>query len=103
MVPFSLILIVLLAASGVSYMNYFLSIPKRPMMNRKFLMMAGAAVLMLFTIIVAILDVQVVWLSWGLLAVAIFWLAALIPQCRASLAANRARERELNERRARGH
>ncbi len=103
MVPYSLILLVLLAASGFGYMNYFLYLPKRPIMNRKFLMMGGAAALMLFTVILAILDVRVVWLSWVLLAMAIFWLVAVIPQFRASLAANRAREREMNERRARGH
>src|SRR5208283_4463166 len=68
MVPNTLILIILLVASGFSYMAYFLDIPKRPIMNRKFLMMGGGAALMIFTVVLAVIDVRIVWLSWVLLA-----------------------------------
>jgi len=103
MVPNSLILVVLLVACGVSYLSYFLFIPKRVIMSVKFLMMGGAVGLMIFTVVLAIIDVQIVWLSWVLLATAILWLAASIPQFRNSLAESRARERLMNEHRARGH
>jgi type IV secretory pathway TrbD component len=102
MVPTSLIITVLLVAFLIAWFAYFMQIPERLILSRKFLLMGGPAAVMLFTVILAIIDVQVVWLSWVLLGTAILWLAASIPQFRSSLAASRARERLMNEHRARG-
>jgi hypothetical protein len=102
MVPTALIVLILVVAFFIGWYSYFAAIPKRLLLSRKFLMMFGPAAIMLFTLGLAVADVRIIWLSWVLLVIAIILVAAEVPDCRASMAAGRAREREIAERRARG-
>jgi len=102
MVPTSLIALILLVAFGLGWISHFVAWPKRRFLNPYFLILAGAAALMLFTLVLAIVGVEIVWLSWVLLATAILWVAASISEFRTALAAARARDRAADEHRARG-
>ena len=60
-------------------------------------------VIYLVTLVLAVVDVRIVWLSWVLLAIAILSLVGSIPLWQRAAAAKRARERRIAEHRARGH
>ncbi len=103
MVPTSLILVILTASFFPAAWGYFWNWPKRRMANAYFLVLGSVAALMLFTLVLAIVGVQIAWLSWVLLATAILLLIAAIRLLRTALAVVRARDRALAERMARGH
>jgi hypothetical protein len=103
MVPTSLIMVILAAAFFSSSFNYFCRFPHRRIVNMHSLLMSGTGVVMVFTVTLAIVGVQIVWLSWVLLATAIGWFIASMRLFRTALAAIRARDRALAERLARGH
>jgi hypothetical protein len=102
MVPTPLILAGLLIAFFPSTFAYLFGWPKRRIANPYFAVLGTIAALMLFTIILAIFDVQVVWLSWVLLAIAILMFERSITMLRRARASMRAHERRIVEHRARG-
>ena len=101
-VPNSLIFVVLLVAFGTGWFNYFVFLPKRAVINVKFLIMVGPAAIMIVTVVLAVVDVHAAWLSYLLLALAIACLGIAIPRARRSMEEARARDREIAERRASG-
>ena len=103
MVPNSLILVILTVAYIPAAWGYFWNWPKRRVANVYFLVLGGVAAVMLVTVIMAIVGVQLVWLSWILLATAIILLIAAIRLFRTALAAVRARDRAVAERMAKGY
>ncbi len=105
MVPNPLIMLVLLVAFGIGWTGYFLGIGSTPrlLLSSRFLFLGAPAAIMLLTLILAVADVRLVWLSWVLLATAILLVVAAVPQYRKSQASRRARDREITERRAKGH
>ena len=103
MVPTTLIVLILLAAFMPSASAFFLRIPHNRLLGGPTLLMVAVAALMLFTLVLAVVDVRIVWLSWVLLAIAILSLVGSIPLWQRAAAAKRARERQRDERRARGH
>jgi hypothetical protein len=103
MIPTSLNVLVLFAAFMPSASAFFLRIPHRRLLNGNSVMMVAVAALMLFTLVLAVFDVRIVWLSWVLLAIAILSLVGSIPLWQRAAAAKRARERQIAEHRARGH
>jgi|HubBroStandDraft_1064217.scaffolds.fasta_scaffold764698_2 hypothetical protein len=104
MVPNALIMLVLMVAFGIGWTGYFLSIgsSKRLLLSNRFLSMGAPAAIMLLTVILAVVDVRLVWLSWVLLAIAILLIVAAVPQYRKARAMSKAHAREITERRARG-
>jgi hypothetical protein len=102
MVPTTLILVILTFTFFPAAWGYFWNWPKRRIANVYFLVLGSVAALMLFTVVLAIVGVQIVWLSWVLLVTVILLLIAAIRLFRRSLAVVRARDREIAERRARG-
>jgi hypothetical protein len=78
MVPTSLILVPLTAALLISAFAYFAAWPERRLANVYFVAAAGAAGLMIWTLVMSVLEEEVVWLSWTLLALAILWVIASI-------------------------
>ena len=102
MVPTTLILTVLLIAWAPSGFSYLFSWPKRRLVNPYFAVLGGTVGLMLFTLILAIFDVRIVWLSWVLLASGILLVGRSIVMLRRSLAVVRERDREIAQRRMRG-
>jgi hypothetical protein len=105
MVPTSLIMVILVAAFFPASFGYFHRSPwlQHRLVNVEFLVLGSVGTLMLLTIILAIAQVTVAWLSWVLLVTAIILLATSIPVFRAAVAHVRARERAVAEARARGH
>ncbi len=102
MVPSSLILIVLVVAFFPGAFSYMLSVPKRRIVNPYFAVVAVDLALMFVTVGVGISDVQIVWLSWVLLAGAILVIPPSVTMYRRARAIVRAREHEQAQRRARG-
>jgi hypothetical protein len=101
MVPTSLIFPIFLVAFALSAFAYFLNLPKRPLHSVKFVMMGGGGALMVLVVALAIIPVEIVWLSWLLLGIAIVWLLVAIQVLRVTLAESRVRERRDAEERAR--
>jgi fatty acid desaturase len=102
MVPTPIIMLILLVAWGPSGFSYLFSWPKRRLMNPYFAVLAASVGLMLFTLILAIFSVEIVWLSWVLLASAILLVFRSIVMLRRSLAVMRENDRQIAERRMRG-
>jgi len=102
MVPNPLILTILLIAFFPSAFAYLNCWPKRRLVNPFFAVLASDAALMLFVIILAIADVQIVWLSWVLLAGAIILVPSAVTMYRRASAIRRQNEQGIAERRARG-
>jgi hypothetical protein len=101
MVPTPLIMLVLLVAWAPSGFSYLFSWPKRRLVNPYFAVLGGSAGLMLFTLLLAIFSVRIVWLSWVLLASGILLIVRSIVMLRRALAVMRERDRQLTERRMR--
>jgi len=107
MVPTTPIVLILLAAELFAWFAYFfaLNVPGEGIRTMafavKFVMLVAPAAIMMFTLILAVLNVRVVWLSWALLAVAIALLALAIPHYRRARNDSRARSRAVAEWRAR--
>ena len=102
MVPTPLIMLVLLVAfwpSAIAYLNCW---PKRRLANPFFAALAGNATLMLVALILDVVGVQIVWLSWVLLAAAILLVPRSLTLYRQARLISRQKEREVAERRARG-
>jgi len=102
MVPTPLIMLVLLVAfwpSAIAYLNCW---PKRRLVNPFFAVLASDAALMLVTLVLAVAGVQIVWLSWALLAAAILLVPKAVSMYRRGRTIARQKEREVAERRARG-
>jgi hypothetical protein len=102
MVPTSLILIVLLIAFFPGTFSYLFAWPKRRLVNPYFPVVGGIGALMIFTIILAISDVQIIWVSWVLLATSTLMAVLSVVMLRKALAVARAHERREAARRARG-
>jgi|HubBroStandDraft_1064217.scaffolds.fasta_scaffold1474048_1 hypothetical protein len=102
MVPTPLILTVLLIAFFPSVIAYLVSWPKRRLVNPFFVVLACDVTLMLVAVIPAIFEVRIVWLSWVVLASAILLVPRSMTMYRRARTIERAREREITERRARG-
>ena len=104
MAPTTLIMAILAVAFFPASWGYFwtIGLPKRRIANAQFLVMASVVGLMLLTLVLAIVRVQIVWLSWVLLATAILLLMAAMRLCRRALTAVRARDRARAEHMARG-
>jgi len=103
MVPTSPIVLILLFAFVPSASGFFLRVPNNRLLGAPTLLMVAVAAVMLFTLYLAIISMQIVWLSWALLGTAILLFAVSIPVWRRSRASKRARDRQVAERRARGH
>jgi hypothetical protein len=102
MVPTPIIMLVLLVAFGPSAVAYLNCWPKRRLVNPFFAVLAGDVALMLVALILAIVGVQIVWLSWVLLAAAILLVPKSVSMYRRGLAISRQKQREVTERRMRG-
>jgi hypothetical protein len=102
MVPTSLIALVLLIAYFPAMIAYFIGWPKRRIMNPFFAVLAGVTALMVVAIILAIVDLRIVWLSWVLLAGAIALVPTSVIMYRRARAISQERQREIDKRRARG-
>jgi hypothetical protein len=76
MVPTSLILAPLTAALLLSAFAYFAAWPERRLANVYFAAAAVMACLMIGTIVISILQEEIVWLSWTLLGLAILCVIA---------------------------
>jgi hypothetical protein len=101
MVPTSLILTILVVAFFPATFAYFFAWPERRIANIYFPIMAAPGLLMLLSIGLVVLRIEVVWLSWVLLATAIFCAITAICMLRPGLALLHARERAADARRAR--
>jgi len=101
MVPTSLILTILVVAFFPATFAFFFAAPERRIVNFFFPMMVAPGILMLFSIALVILRIEIVWLSWVLLATAIFCAITCICLVRPALARMRDRERAMDARRAR--
>jgi Na+-transporting methylmalonyl-CoA/oxaloacetate decarboxylase gamma subunit len=102
MVPTPVIMTVLLIAFIPSAIAYLTCWPKRRLVNPFFAVLAGNASLMLVALILSVVGVQIVWLSWVLLAAAILLVPQAVTMFRRAMLISRQKERELIERRARG-
>ena len=102
MVPTPLILIVLLIAFFPGTFSYVFAWPKRRLVNPYFPVVGGIGALMIFTVTLAIFDVQIIWLSWVLLASSTLMVVRSVVLLRKALAAARAHERRDAARRAQG-
>jgi hypothetical protein len=102
MVPTPLIMLVLLIAFGPSTFSYLFGWPKRRIINPYFAVMGSIVALMIVTLVLALIDVHIVWLSWVLLAVALLMVERSMTMLRRGRAVLQAHEREHTKRRARG-
>jgi hypothetical protein len=104
MVPNSVIMLVLMVAFGIGWGGYFLTVGsgRRLLLSSAFFFMGTPAAIMLLTLILALAEVRLVWLSWALLTIAVLSVVAAVPQFRKSRASARRREQEVAQRRARG-
>jgi hypothetical protein len=102
MVPSSLTLTILAVAFLLSSFAYIFGWPKRRLVNPYFAVLGSIGGLMLFILILDILDIRIVWFSWLLLLAAFGLLAGSVKVLRMSLEVQRAHNRAVAERRARG-
>jgi hypothetical protein len=102
MVPTPIIMLVLLIALPPTGFGYLFTWPKRRLVNPYFAVLGTGAGLMLFTLALAIFSVQIVWLSWVLLACGFLLIARSIVLLRRAKAIMREHDRELAQRRMRG-
>ena len=102
MVPTPLIGLVLLIAFIPAAIAYLVGWPKRRLVTPFFAVLASNAGLMLVVLILAVIGVQIVWLSWVFLAAAILLVPVSVTMYRRAQIVARARERQIAERRARG-
>jgi cation transport ATPase len=103
MVSSDLIVPILLVAFFPSASAFFLRVPNNRLLGAPTLLMIGIAAVMLFTLFLAIASVQIVWVSWALLAIALLLLGMAIPAWKSARATKKAAENRIAERRARGH
>ena len=102
MVPTSLIMIILTLGFYCSAFNYFCRFPHPKVIDPPCVLMIYSGAVMIFTVILAIVAVHIVWLSWVLLIAGIVNLVVSFRFWRQALATNRARDRELAARMAKG-
>jgi hypothetical protein len=103
MIPTSLIMVLLVAGFFSSSFAFFFSMPHHPLVDHYTITMFGTGVVMVLAVVLAIIPVELVWLSWVLLVFAIGSLVVAIRFLRTSLVIMRARERENAQRLAKGH
>jgi ABC-type Fe3+-siderophore transport system permease subunit len=102
MIPTSLIMVLLVVGFFSSSFAFFFTMAHNPLVDRYTITMFGTGAVMVFAVVLAIIPVQLVWLSWVLLVIAVGSLVIAIRLLRTSLVIMRARERELAARMAKG-
>jgi len=100
MIPGSLILLILSVAFVSGAAGFFLRIPHVRLLNWSSVLMGVVAALMFVTILLPLFDVEIVWLSWVLLVIAIMLVGVSIPMLRWAMLIKTARERANAQRRA---
>lgn len=103
LVPTSAIMVILVAAFFPSSIAYFFAGILQRLLNRYSLVMVGTASVMFVVITLSIFAVEVPWLSWVLLVIAIVFFMASIRVFRTALAIVQERKREEAERIAKGY
>ena len=93
------VLLIAFIPSAIAYLTCW---PKRRLVNPFFAVLAGNASLMLVALLLSVVGVQIVWLSWALLAAAILLVPKAVTMYRRAGLISRQKDREVAERRARG-
>ena len=102
MIPTSLIMVLLVIGFFSSSFAFFFTMAHDPLFDRYTIAMLGTGAVMILAVVLAVIPVQLVWLSWVLLVTAIGSLVVAIRLLRTSLVIMRAREREHAARMAKG-
>lgn len=101
MVPMSLVMVMMFGSFGVCAFIYFVHRPDNLIFSFKFLMMGGAAGIMLFMIGLQVAQVHSVLVSWIMFALAVVWIVntfRLLQRARAVMREEARKENELRMR-----